>query len=47
MDGVTIAYFFPDGVVTEEAADLSKGHWPLPPEVLLNREAMDAQLQTT
>ena len=29
MDGVIIAYSFPDGVVTEEAANLSKGHWPL------------------
>ena len=47
MDGMLIAYSFPDGVVTEEVSNLSKGHWPLTPGVLPARKAMDAQLQTT
>jgi hypothetical protein len=41
---VIIAYSFPDGVVTEKAANLSKGHRPLSPGVLPTRKVMDAQI---
>ena len=37
-------HLLPDGVVTEEAADLSKGHGPLSPGVLPAGEVVDAQL---
>ena len=44
VDGLIIAYFFPDGVVTEKTANLSKRHWPLPPGVLPTRKVVDAQI---
>ena len=47
IDEMLIAYSFPDGVVTEKAANLSKRHWSLTPGVLPTRKVMDAQLQTT
>ena len=41
IDEMLIAYSFPDGVMTEETANLSKGHWPLPPGVLPTREVLN------
>ena len=44
VEGLISAYSFPDGVVTEKAADLSKCHWPLSPGVLPTRKVVDAQI---
>ena len=44
IEGLIIAYSFPDGVVTEKTANLSKCHWPLSPGVLPTRKVVDAQI---
>ena len=43
QDKSLMSYSFPDGVVTEEAANLSKCHWSLSPGILPTRKVVDTQ----
>ena len=44
QDKSLMSYSFPDGVVTEEAANLSKCHWSLSPAILPTRKIVDTQI---
>ena len=44
QDKSLMSYSFPDGVVTEEAANLSKCHWSLSPGILPTRKVVDTQI---